>query len=119
MPHFLVRFSYTPETWAKLIEAPEDRRKEVETFVEAVGGRLEGFWYAFGQYDGYCVIEAPDNVSQASIAVDAIGSGALKSSEAVVLLTVDEMMQALSRARELRFRAPGRAGDQTGSASAS
>jgi hypothetical protein len=26
MPFFLTRFSYTPATWAKLIQIPEDRR---------------------------------------------------------------------------------------------
>jgi len=26
MPLYLTRFSYTPETWAKLIKNPEDRR---------------------------------------------------------------------------------------------
>ena len=110
MPHFLVRFSYTPETWAKLIEAPEDRRAAVQKAVEGIGGRLHGFWYAFGEYDGYCVIEAPDNVSHASVAVAAIGSGALRRSEAVVLLTEEEMLQALTRARGLEFEAPGRSG---------
>ena len=112
MPHFLVRFSYTPETWAKLIDEPEDRRAAVAAAVEQIGGRLHGFWYAFGEYDGYCVIEAPDNVSHASVAVAAIGSGTLARSEAVVLLTEEEMTEALSRARGLQFEPPGRSGPE-------
>ena len=53
MPLYLTRFSYTPETWAKLIQNPEDRREAAKEYIEGVGGKLHGFWYAFGDYDGY------------------------------------------------------------------
>jgi uncharacterized protein with GYD domain len=52
MPLYLSRFSYTPETWAKLIGNPEDRRKAAQSYIESVGGKLHGFWYAFGTHDG-------------------------------------------------------------------
>ena len=48
MPLYLTRFSYTPETWARLIQNPEDRRKAATAYIESVGGKLHGFWYAFG-----------------------------------------------------------------------
>jgi hypothetical protein len=48
MPLYLSRFSYTPETWARLIGNPEDRRKAAQSYIESVGGKLHGFWYAFG-----------------------------------------------------------------------
>src|SRR6266566_2455802 len=63
MPLYLTRFSYTPATWAKLIKNPEDRRVAAKQYIEAVGGKLHGFWYAFGEHDGYTLWEAPDNVS--------------------------------------------------------
>jgi len=47
MPLYLSRFSYTPETWARLIGNPEDRRKAAQSYIESVGGKLHGFWYAF------------------------------------------------------------------------
>src|SRR5690606_34848835 len=53
MPLYLTRFSYTPATWAKLIEHPEDRRNAATQYIEAVGGKLHGFWYAFGEHDAY------------------------------------------------------------------
>src|SRR5918993_3993501 len=52
MPLYLTRFSYTPATWAKLIKNPEDRRAAAKEYIEAVGGKLHGFWYAFGDHDG-------------------------------------------------------------------
>jgi uncharacterized protein with GYD domain len=63
MPFYLTRFSYTPATWAKLIKNPEDRRDAAKQYIESVGGKLHGFWYAFGDHDGYNLWEAPDNVS--------------------------------------------------------
>ena len=47
MPLYLTRFSYTPETWAWLIDNPEDRREAARSYIESVGGKLHGFWYAF------------------------------------------------------------------------
>ena len=52
MPLYLSKFSYTPETWARLIRNPEDRRKAAQSYIESVGGKLLGFWYAFGAHDG-------------------------------------------------------------------
>ena len=107
MPLYLSRFSYTPETWARLIANPEDRREAAKTYIESVGGTLHGFWYAFGTHDGYNVWEAPDNVSMAAVALAISGGGALSSFETTVLMTVEESMDALHRAGEIRDQAPG------------
>ena len=107
MPLYLSRFSYTPETWARLIANPEDRREAAKTYIESVGGTLHGFWYAFGTHDGYNVWEAPDNVSMAAVALAISGGGALSSFETTVLMTVEESMDALHRAGEIRYQAPG------------
>jgi uncharacterized protein with GYD domain len=107
MPLYLSRFSYTPETWARMMANPEDRRKAAESYVESVGGKLHGFWYAFGEYDGYNLWEAPDNVSMAAVALAIGGGGALSSFETTVLMTVDETLDALGKAKEVRYEAPG------------
>ena len=107
MPLYLSRFSYTPETWAGLIGNPEDRRKAAQTYIESVGGKLHGFWYAFGTHDGYTLWEAPDNVSMAAVALAITGGGALSSLETTVLLTVDETIEALRKAQLVQYRPPG------------
>jgi uncharacterized protein with GYD domain len=107
VPLYLTRFSYTPETWARLISNPEDRRRAAEEYIESVGGKLHGFWYAFGDHDGYNLWEAPDNVSMAAVAVAIGAGGALHSVETTVLLTVDETLDALRKAQQVRYRAPG------------
>lgn len=107
MALYLSKFSYTPETWARLIANPEDRREAATTYIESVGGTLRGFWYAFGTHDGYTLWEAPDNVSMAAVALAIGGGGALSALETTVLLTVDETLEALGKAGEIRYRSPG------------
>jgi uncharacterized protein with GYD domain len=107
MPLYLTKFSYTPETWARLIGNPEDRREAARSYIESVGGKLHGFWYAFGAHDGYTLWEAPDNVAMSAVAL-AIGSGgAISSLDTTVLVTVEETMDALRKAEQVQYRPPG------------
>lgn len=107
MPLYLSKFSYTPETWARMVSHPEDRRKAAAAYIESVGGKLHGFWYAFGSHDGYNLWEAPNNVSMAAVSVAIAGGGAVSSLETTVLLSVDETLEALRLAGEIKYRAPG------------
>ena len=107
MALYLTRFSYTAETWARLTKNPEDRREAARKYIESVGGKLHGFWYAFGEYDGYNLWEAPDNVSMAAVALAISGGGALSKLETTPLMTVEDAMDAMARASEIGYRPPG------------
>ena len=107
MPLYLTKFSYTPETWARLIGNPEDRREAARTYVESVGGKLHGFWYGFGSHDGYTLWEAPDNVSMAAVALAITSGGALSSLETTVLMSVEETLDALRKAEQIQYKKPG------------
>jgi uncharacterized protein with GYD domain len=110
MPLYLTRFSYTPATWAKLIKNPEDRRLAAKQYIESVGGKLHGFWYAFGDHDGINLWEAPDNVSMAATALAIAAGGALSSVHTTVLLTVEDTLAALQKASSISYRPPGQNG---------
>ena len=107
MALYLTRFSYTAETWARFTKHPEDRREAARQYIESVGGKLHGFWYAFGSYDGYNIWEAPDNVSMAAVAIAISGGGALSKFETTPLLSVEETLEALKLAGKIGYRAPG------------
>ena len=107
MPLYLSKFSYTPETWARMIANPEDRRNAAQSYIESVGGKLHGFWYAFGEHDGYTLWEAPDDVSMAAVALAISAGGALSSLETTVLMTVDDAMEAMRKAEQIRYQPPG------------
>lgn len=110
MPLYLMRFSYTPEAWSRLIKNPEDRRDVARAVVEQLGGKLHGFWYGFGEHDGYVLIEAPNNVSAAAFSVGIAAGGSLRSAETTPLLTVEETIEMLEKARSLPYRSPGTSG---------
>jgi uncharacterized protein with GYD domain len=112
MALYLTRFSYTPETWARLAEHPEDRSVAARTYIESVGGTLHGFWYAFGEYDGINIWEAPDDVSMAAVAIAIGAGGALSKIETIPLLTVDQALEALGRVPSVRYRRPGETSPQ-------
>ena len=107
MAVYLSRFRYTRESWDALMRDPEDRSLPLGMAIESVGGRLIGLWYAFGDYDGYFLYEAPDNVSAAALAV-AISSTEADwgSLETTVLLSLDEAIDAFRRAQFVRYRSP-------------
>lgn len=104
---YLTEFSYTPETWARLMKNPEDRRVAARKYIESVGGKLHGFWYAMGSSGGYCLWEAPDNVSMAAVNFAITGGGALSKYETTPLLTVEETLEALRLAQKVGYRVPG------------
>lgn len=110
MPFYLMRFSYTPEAWARLIKQPEDRREVARAVAEKLGGKLHGFWYGLGEYDGYVLIEAPDNVAAAAFSVGISARGSLRSAETTALLTVEETIAMLRKAQDLPYRPPGTTG---------
>jgi hypothetical protein len=62
---------------------------------------------AFGTHDGYNLWEAPGTVSLAAVALAISAGGTLSSFETAILLTVDETMEALRAAWQVRYRAPG------------
>ena len=109
MGMYLARFTLTPATWARLLEKPEDRRQALEPVFAAVGGKLYGFWYAFGDADGYVLGEFPDDVVAASTLAKVAASGAFASVSTTKLLTIEEMLAALRGAGGVEYRAPGAA----------
>ena len=107
MPSYLMRFSYTPETWTALMTNPEDRREAARNYLEGVGGSLLGFWYAFGEFDGVITFDAPDDVAAAGVVLAVAAGGACSSVETTVLMSVDDTLEALAKGHELAYRRPG------------
>ena len=105
MPKFLIEASYTVEG-AKGVQSAggTSRRDAVAALAESVGGKMESFYFAFGDADVYTVVDLPDNESAAAVAlaVNSRGAVALKT---VVLLTPEEIDSAAKRSVD--YRAPG------------
>jgi uncharacterized protein with GYD domain len=85
-------------------EGGTGRREAVTRAVESIGGRLEGFYFAFGERDVFLIADMPDNVSAAALALAVNSSGAVNA-RTVVLLTPEELDEAARAGVE--YRAPG------------
>jgi len=69
------------------------------------GGKLEAFYYAFGDIDAYVVVDVPDAISAAAVAL-AVNQGGGASVKTVVLISPEDMDKAGKKAVD--YRAPGR-----------
>jgi uncharacterized protein with GYD domain len=107
MPLYMSTFEYKPEVWAELVTTPENRTETVSRILDDAGCKLKGLWYAFGNSDGFALIEAPDNVTGASISIAINASGAFRKFETTVLMTQDELLKALKKAQDVAYVAPG------------
>ena len=108
MALYLYRFGYTPEAWAALMENPQDRRDMLASRIFGTfKGQLHGFWYAFGEHDGYALAELPDQVSAAAASVAVAATGSFRHLETTVLITTEEMVEAMDRAGEFAYAKPG------------
>ena len=99
MPLYMVEFGYTPEVWTGLIKSPENREETLRRILEDAGCKLHNLWYAFGENDGFALIEAPDNVTCAALALKISSTGAFRRFETTVLMTQDEALEALEKAQ--------------------
>ena len=105
MSKFLVEASLTT-TGVKGVqsEGGTARREAVTKAVESVGGRLDSFFFGFGDRDVYVIADFPDNESAAAMAIAVNSSGAV-ATRTVVLLTPEEVDRAVKRSVE--YRPPG------------
>jgi uncharacterized protein with GYD domain len=106
MPIYMTQFSYTPEACAALVKNPTDRSASLKALVKKLGGRLLGFYYCFGEYDGVAIYEYPDNTIAVTSVLAVIAPGHLKATKTTVLFTVEEAMEAMSKAGGLGYPAP-------------
>ena len=106
MAKYLVEARYTAEGAKGLArEGGTGRRAAAAKAVEGLGGKVESFYYAFGDVDAYAIFDVPDNVSAAALSL-AVGQSGGINTKTVVLITPEEMDQAGKKAVD--FRPPGR-----------
>jgi uncharacterized protein with GYD domain len=105
MAAFLVQFSYTEQGVKGLLkEGGSKRREATEQLIKSVGGKLVAYYFAFGDYDGFAIIEGVENIDAAAAALVVGASGAVKT-KTTVLLTAEEVDKATKMSGT--YRAPG------------
>jgi uncharacterized protein with GYD domain len=103
MAHYLVQISYAPETWAALVQNPQDRGEAVRGAIENLGGRIEQIWLAFGEEDVVGIMDMPDNVAAAAISMAFSAGGACKNVKTTPLLSIAEGIEAMKKAAQCGY----------------
>ena len=99
MPLYMYQAAYTAESLAAQLKKPENRVEAVgRSICEAVGGRLVGGWYCFGDYDFTIIADVPNNESMAAIALAIAAGGAVRSARTTVLMTGAEAVAGMKKA---------------------
>ena len=112
MPHYLHQWLYKDREVRAMATKPQDREEVVRVAVEAFDGKLHGLYFCFGEYDGLCVTEFPDNETALACLMSIVGHGALVTLKTTPLMTPEEGRGAMERAREVvtHYERPSRSG---------
>jgi uncharacterized protein with GYD domain len=99
MPKFMFTGTYTRESAAAIKKGGgSPREAAAQALAESLGGTVESFYFAFGEWDFVAIGDLPDAVAAAALATAVAESGALSRFVTTVLLTPAEM-DAVSKTR--------------------
>jgi uncharacterized protein with GYD domain len=95
---YLIQAAYSQEGLRAMLQNPQDRTSALRAPIESLGGKIHNLFMSFGDYDAVLLIEMPNNVAAAAIAIAVAAGGACKSVKTTPLMTVAEGIEALKQA---------------------
>jgi uncharacterized protein with GYD domain len=105
MPKYLVQANYVGEGLKGLLkEGGSSRRAAVEKLCGSVGGKVEAFYYAFGDTDVFVIVDMPDNVTAAALSLT-VNAAETVTAKVTVLLSAEEIDAATKKTPS--YRPPG------------
>ena len=105
MPKFMIKASYSADgTRGLMKDGGTARRAAVQKLMESMGGKLESFYFAYGEDDAYLIVDTPDATAGLAVSMAVNASGAVRLST-IPLITPEEMDAACKKS--VPYRAPG------------
>jgi uncharacterized protein with GYD domain len=104
MPIYLYQAAYTAESLAAQMKNPVDRLEVVGGQLKSAGARLVAGGYSFGEHDIALIMETPDDVTMAAVAVAIASGGAVRNAKTTRLLSGPEYVEALKKASSVQYR---------------
>jgi uncharacterized protein with GYD domain len=105
MPKYMFAVKYTADGARGVIKEGGTKRLETgQKLAEALGGSIEGYYFAFGATDNYVIADLPDDTRAAAASLAMAGTGAMMAT-VTKLLTTEEMDEAARLTPG--YRAPG------------
>jgi uncharacterized protein with GYD domain len=111
MATFVMSFSYTSGSWARMLRVADDRTAAVSALLEHLDGRLLGIYWGVETAQAYVIAELPDSVSATAAITAATETGAFKDVQVHEVLTQDQIhdVVALAKGAQGVYLAPGQA----------
>ena len=109
MLKFVVIFTYSSASWARMLKAPEDRTSAVAALMEHLHGSLEAIYWEVETASAYVITDLPDSVSAAAVIAAATKTGAFKEIRVHEVLTQEQLrdMVGLAQSSDEVYRPPG------------
>jgi uncharacterized protein with GYD domain len=104
---FAIFFTLKGETVKGMMDRPSDREKAVGDLLAGVGGKVDAYYWMFGQYDGFVVCDVPDSTNAAAVSIAVSSSGAFGHIETHELIPAAALKGILEKAKGLSYSAPG------------
>jgi uncharacterized protein with GYD domain len=104
MPVYLHQWVYKDATVRDMVVQPQNREDIVRVASEAFKGRLLHFYLSFGEYDGVCISEFPDNQTAMAFLMLVLGQGAVERIKTTPLMSQEEARGAMEQAHEVLTR---------------
>ena len=108
MSYYLYQLSYSAEATKAMVAKPSDRKAAATKLMEAAGCKLHHLFFAFGNTDVYCLVEAPNDLAMMAAAAAVGASGTVSRAKTTKLFTAEEAMTALTMAGKVigAYRSP-------------
>jgi uncharacterized protein with GYD domain len=106
MPIFLVLVAYTQRAWDILVRNPQNRIEIVRPVVESLGGKVESGYLNLANYEVVAIVYMPDNVNMAALSMAFMSQFAVKTVKTFPLITWDEGIKAMEKARKAAYKPP-------------
>ena len=106
MPKYLVQASYTADGIRGLLEdGGSSRHDAAAELVKSLGGKIESFYFTFGEHDVVLIVDMPDHAAIVAAAGTVAGTGAMTVADTTVLIEPEEVDEAAKRTGT--YRPPG------------
>ncbi len=106
MAKYMIQVTYSDDALAELVRHPQDRGAVVSELFDRLGGKVEVFYHALGEYDLVIIAEFPDNETLAAIQIAIRSTGVEKNQQITTLLSREEAVSALRRAGSAGYQPP-------------
>lgn len=105
MAKYLLRVNYTLDgVKGVLAKGGSARKAAASAAAKSAGGKVESFYFAFGDTDVYCVVDLPDNAAAAAMALT-VSAGGGATVDTTVLIPPEEIDQAAGK--DVKYKPPG------------